>query len=67
MDKEARIKYLEEKLKECMEAFKEHIRAVDHARRMYHDCTLWYLDGLDDDIDAAEQVLWKLQEEVNNG
>lgn len=67
MDKEARIKYLEEKLKECMEAFEQHIQAVDLARRMYHNSTLWYLDGLDDDIDAAEQVLWKLQSEVDNG
>ena len=51
-------------LKEVISAFEEHIRAVDSARRSYHDSTLWYYDDHDDRIDAAEQKLWTLKEQL---
>lgn len=42
----------------------DHIHAVDSARRWYNDSTLWHYDGLDDRIDAAEQRLWNLKEQL---
>lgn len=51
-------------LKEAISAFEEHIRAIDSARRSYHDSTLWYYDGHDDRIDAAEQRLWALKKVI---
>lgn len=52
-------------LNEAISAFEEHIHAIDSARRSYHDSTLWYCDGHDDRIDAAEQRLWSLKEELS--
>lgn len=52
-------------LQEAISAAEEYIHAIDYARRWYHDSTLWRYDGLDDRIDAAEQRLWTLKEEVN--
>ena len=51
-------------LKEAISAFEEHINAVDSARRSYHNSTLWHYDGHDDRIDAAEQKLWTLKEQL---
>jgi hypothetical protein len=53
-------------LEEAISAFEEHIYAVDSARRSYHDSTLWNYDGHDDRIDAAEQRLWNIKEQVKN-
>jgi biotin operon repressor len=53
-------------LEEAISAFEEHIYAVDSARRSYHDSTLWNYDGHDDRIDAAEQRLWNIKEQLNN-
>jgi len=62
MTQEEKIVLLEAQLKEVIEAFEEHIHAVDSARRGYHDSTLWQDDGYDDRIDAAEQRLWNLKD-----
>lgn len=51
-------------LKEAISAFEEHIHAVDSARRSYHNSILWSYDGHDDRIDAAEQRLWTLKEQL---
>ena len=51
-------------LKEAISAFEEHINAVDSARRSYNDSTLWSYGGHDDRIDAAEQRLWTLKEQL---
>lgn len=64
LTQEEKIVLLEAQLKEAIEAFEEHIRAVDSARRGYHDSTLWWYDGYDDRIDAAEQRLWSLKENI---
>ncbi len=64
MTQEEKIALLQAQLKEAIEAFEEHIHAVDSARRGYHDSTLWQYDGYDDRIDAAEQRLWKLKENI---
>ena len=64
MTQEEKIALLQAQLKEAIDAFEEHIHAVDSARRGYNDSTLWWYDGYDDRIDAAEQRLWKLKEEV---
>ncbi len=64
MTLEERIDLLQAQLKECIEAFEEHITAVEEARRWYHNSTLWRYDGHDDRIDAAEQRLWTLKEQV---
>jgi hypothetical protein len=64
MTKDEEIALLKDQLKEAIEAFEEYIHAVDSARRSYHDSTLWQYDGHDDRIDAAEQRLWKIKEEV---
>lgn len=59
-----KLEAVRNQLKEAIDAFEEHIHAVDSARRGYYDSTLWQYDGYDDRIDAAEQRLWKLKEEV---
>jgi hypothetical protein len=64
MTQEEKIALLQAQLKEAIEAFEEHIHAVDSARRGYHDSTLLQYDGHDDRIDAAEQRLWNLKEEA---
>ena len=64
MTQEEKIALLQAQLNEAIEAFEEHIHAVDSARRGYHDSTIWQYEGYDDRIDAAEQRLWKLKEEV---
>jgi hypothetical protein len=64
MTQEEKIALLQAQLKEAIDAFEEHINAVDSARRSYHNSTLWEYDGHDDRIDSAEQRLWKLKEEV---
>jgi exonuclease VII small subunit len=61
-----KLKVARKQLEEAISAFEEHIHAVDYARRSYHNSTLWYYDGLDDRIDAAEQRLWNIKEQLNN-
>ena len=57
-----KLEAVRSQLKEAIDAFEEHVHAVDSARKSYHDSTLWEHDGLDNRIDAAEQRLWKLKD-----
>lgn len=59
-----KLEAVRSQLKEAIEAFEQHIHAVDSARRGYHDSTLWQYDGYDDRIDAAEQRLWNLKQRI---
>lgn len=62
MTQQEKILFLESQLIECMEAFKQHIRAVEKARRVCNNSDLWAYFGLDDEIDAAEERLWNLKD-----
>ena len=59
-----KLEVVRSQLKEAIDAFEEHINAIDSARKCYHNSTLWEYDGHDNRIDAAEQRLWNLKEEV---
>jgi hypothetical protein len=59
-----KLEVVRSQLKEAIDAFEEHINAVDSARKRYHNSTLWEYDGHDNRIDAAEQRLWNLKEEA---
>lgn len=55
---------LQKHLKECIDSSAAYMDAVDTARRCYHNSTLWYLDGHQAEIDAAEQRFLTVQQEV---